>query len=78
MFLDDQFKHISAVMFSPCGTLPKFNRMGVQAGYGNKKNTLFQVKICYNDNPNAILPNVVGNIIDESSNETWALYSIFS
>lgn len=72
LFLDDQFKHISAVMFSPCGTLPKFNRMGVQAGYGNKKNTLFQVKICYNDNPNAILPNVVGNIIDESSNETWA------
>lgn len=31
LFLDDQFKHVSAVLFTPCGTISKFNRMGVQA-----------------------------------------------
>ena len=48
LFLDDQYKHVSAVLFSPCGTISKFNRMGVQAGYGDSNYTLFQVKMCYN------------------------------
>lgn len=72
LFLDHQFSHVSAVLFSPCGTLPKFNRMGVQAGYGNGKYTLYQVKICYNTSPNAIVPDVIGDVVDENCNETWA------
>ena len=72
LFLDEQFKHVSAVFFSPCGTLSKFNRMGVQAGYGSMKNKLFQIKMCYNALPNAILPNVFGSIVNESCHETWA------
>ena len=63
---------MSAVLFSPCGTLSKFNRMGVQAGYGSMKNKLFQIKMCYNALPNAILPNVFGSIVNESCHETWA------
>ena len=58
LFLDDQFKHVSAILFSPCGTLPKFNRMGVQAGY--------------NSSPNAILPDVIGKVVNEECRETWA------
>ena len=72
LFLDDQFKHVSAVLFSPCGTISKFNRMGVQAGYGDRNYTLFQVKMCYNHLENAVFPNVFFNVIDENSHETWA------
>ena len=61
LFLDDQFKHVSAVLFTPCGTISKFNRIGVQAGYGDSSYTLFQVKMCYNHLRNAILPNVFFN-----------------
>lgn len=72
LFLDEQFRHVSAVMFSTCGTLSKFNRMGVQAGYGNRNYTLFEIKMCYNSAPDAIVPDVVGHVIDETCNETWA------
>jgi hypothetical protein len=72
LFLDDLYKHVSAVLFSPCGTISKFNRMGVQAGYGDSIFTLFQVKMCYNHLKNAVFPNVFFNIIDENSHETWA------
>lgn len=72
LFLDDQYKHVSAVLFSPCGTISKFNRMGVQAGYGDSSYTLFQVKMCYNHLKNAVFPNVFFNVVDENSQETWA------
>lgn len=72
LFLDKQFKNVSAVMFSSCGTLTKFNRMGVQAGYDNPERIMCQMKICYNDSPNALLPDVFGAVVDENSHETWA------
>ena len=72
LFLDDQFKHVSAVLFSPCGTLTKFNRMGVQAGYGNGRYILYQIKMCYNTESNAIFPNIIGAVVNESCHETWA------
>ncbi len=72
LFLNDEFKHVSAVLFSPCGTITKFNRMGVQAGYGDRNYTLLQMKICYNHLQNALYPNVFFNVIDETCNETWA------
>lgn len=72
LFLNDEFKHVSAVLFSPCGTITKFNRMGVQAGYGDSNYTLLQMKICYNHLQNALYPNVFFNVIDENCNETWA------
>lgn len=72
LFLNEEFKHVSAVLFSPCGTITKFNRMGVQAGYGDSNYTLLQMKICYNHLHNAIYPNVFFNVIDENCNETWA------
>ncbi|MBR1769088.1 MAG: glycosaminoglycan attachment site [Bacteroidales bacterium] len=72
LFLDDEFKYVSAVLFSPCGTISKFNRMGVQAGYGDSSYTMLQTKICYNHLKNAVYPNVMFNVIDENSCETWA------
>ena len=72
LFLNEEFKHVSAVLFSPCGTITKFNRMGVQAGYGDRNYTLLQMKICYNHLQNALYPNVFFNVMDETCNETWA------
>jgi hypothetical protein len=72
LFLDDKFKYVSAILFSPCGTLSKFNRMGIQAGYGDNKNKLYQIKMCYNSSPNAILPDVIGKVVNEDCRETWA------
>lgn len=72
LLLNDQYKHVSAIMFSPCGTLSKFNRMGAQAGYGSNEKKLYQVKMCYNTSEDAIAPDVIGGIIDESCRETWA------
>jgi hypothetical protein len=46
--------------------------MGVQAGYGNSNYKLFQIKLCYNDDTNAIYPNVIGTPINDSCHETWA------
>ena len=46
--------------------------MGVQAGYGNEKNKLFQIKMCYNSTPDTIAPNVFGSIVNENCHETWA------
>lgn len=72
LFLSEEFKHVSAILFSPCGTIAKFNRMGVQAGYGDSSYTLLQMKICYNHLQNALYPNVFFNVIDESCDENWA------
>ena len=72
LFLDDKFKYVSAILFSPCGTLSKFNRMGIQASYGDNKNKLYQIKMCYNSSPNAILPDVIGKVVNEDCREAWA------
>lgn len=72
LFLDERYKHVSAVLFSPCGTISKFNRMGVQAGYGDSRYTLIHLKLCFNHLENAIYPNVFFNVVDENCHETWA------
>lgn len=73
LFLTTEYENISAIMFSPCGTISKFNRMGTQAGYGDSENnTLVQVKFCYNQLENALFPNLKIEPVTEQSEETWA------
>ena len=31
---------------------------------------LYQIKMCYNSNPNAILPDVIGKVVNEECRET--------
>lgn len=73
LFSSKDFENVSAVLFSPCGTISKFNRMGIQAGFGiSGFSTLVQVKTCYNHFENAFFPNLIMEPITEDSHETWA------
>jgi hypothetical protein len=70
-FLPDS-ENVSAVIFSSCGTLSKFNRMGKQAGLGSEKVTLIRMGTFYNHDPNADKPNLISYEVTEASFETWS------
>lgn len=70
-FLPDS-ENVSAVIFSSCGTLSKFNRMGKQAGLGDEKVTLIRIGAFYNHDPNADKPNMISYRVKETCFETWS------
>lgn len=47
-------ENISAVIFTNAGTITKFERMGLAAGFIPPKHMFFRVGVRYNDEPNAI------------------------
>ncbi len=65
-------EHISAIIFSTCGTLSKFNRIGKQAGLGSEKVNLVRRGTCYNHEPNATEPNIFEYLVGENCGETWS------
>lgn len=71
-FLQPNSENLSAVMFSSCGTLSKFNRMGKQAGLGSDVSTLIRIGSFYNHDSNADKPNIISYKVDENSIETWS------
>lgn len=71
-FLNEENKNISAILFSSTATLSKFNRIGRQAGMGNKSSLLMRQMIIYNHDRNADKPNLIEYFVDEKSNETWS------
>ena len=50
-------ENISAVLFSNSGTISKFNRMGVIAGFGSDKIRVFREGMAYDHDPNASEPH---------------------
>ena len=71
-FFQPNSENVSAVIFSSCGTLSKFNRMGKQAELGSNIPTLLRTATFYNHEPNANKPNVVTYQVDRNSEETWS------
>ncbi|MFZ2782874.1 MAG: hypothetical protein WAZ36_00635 [Sediminibacterium sp.] len=65
-------ENISAVIFSSCGTLSKFNRMGKQAELGSDIPTLIRMGSFYNHEPNADKPHFISYQVGKDSNETWS------
>lgn len=63
---------VSAIIFSSCGTISKFNRMGKQAGLGSHRPILIRTGSFYNHEPNADKPHIISYNVDENSNETWS------
>lgn len=49
-------EHVSAVISNPLGTIAKFNRMGVAAGFGEKSNRMFVTGTHHDHDPNASEP----------------------
>jgi hypothetical protein len=66
-------EHISAVLFSNSGTIPKFHRMGHQGPYRSSKARIFRFGTCYRYDPNAAEPDLfVYEVGDpEEDPETW-------
>ena len=50
-------EHISAVIFTNSGTLPKFSRMGYQQGFGTDHFEIHRRGLCYTRDPNAKDPS---------------------
>ncbi len=71
-FFHPNSENVSAIIFSSCGTLSKFNRMGKQAELGSDIPTLIRTGTFYNHIPNADKPNFVTYKVDKDSKETWS------
>lgn len=71
-FFQPGSENISAIIFSSCGTLSKFNRMGKQAGLGSERVTLIKEGVYYDHTPNAAEPILLVERVDENSSETWS------
>jgi len=65
-------ENVSAVLFSSSGTISKFSRMAIQAGYGVSKIKTFRWGMSHNHDPNASLPHIFSYEVTEKTEETWA------
>ncbi|ORA62084.1 hypothetical protein [Mycobacteroides franklinii] len=64
-------ENISAVLFNNAGTLNKFNRMGVGAGFGVDGITLVRSGTLWDPNPDSSTPIPFEEVIAEGNPETW-------
>ncbi|WP_424832262.1 hypothetical protein [Ruegeria sp.] len=65
-------ENVSAVIFSNAGTLAKFDRMGVAAGYGAEGYGYFRVGLKPNPDPNAVVGEAFSvNVSDPDYTEYW-------
>lgn len=64
-------ENVSAVVFNSCGTISKFNRMGVSAGFGAENVVLIRRGLAWNTEPDAVDPVPFVHIVSEGYAETW-------
>ena len=66
-------ENISAVLFSNAGTLAKFDRMGIAAGFGAPDHRYYRVGVRYNYEANAVLPKAFSEEINaDTYEEFWS------
>lgn len=66
-------ENISAVLFSNAGTLAKFDRMGVVAGFRSERHHYYRVGVRYNPDPNATEGTPFWlSVTDASYEEFWS------
>jgi len=71
-FAQDRHKHVSAIIFSNAGTQAKFNRMGVQAGFGDDAVQLVRAGGLHVPGDLAYEPEAfVVNVEDPAYSEDW-------
>lgn len=72
-FLLPGSENISAVMFSASGTLSKFNRMGMLAGFGAANQRMLRWGLRHKHDPNSALPEpFVLDVRQGVTKETWS------
>jgi hypothetical protein len=65
-------ENISAVVFSNSGTISKFNRMGLLAGFGSGHVKMIRIGTAFNHDPNAVEPlKFKQSVNDPNYRETW-------
>lgn len=65
-------KHVSAVLTSASGTISKFNRMGVLAGFGSGKVVLIRQGTAVDLNPDASEPKMFRALVNSAGyDESW-------
>ncbi len=65
-------ENISAVLFSNSGTISKFNRMGMLAGFGSRRVVILRQGFAVNHDPNASMPHVFRHVVNAPDyRETW-------
>jgi len=65
-------ENVSAVVFNNSGTLSKFNRMGVLAGFGSKRVVLVRTGTAYDPNPDSVVPQTFHQVVNAPGySETW-------
>lgn len=70
-FFQPLAENISAILTTSIGTISKFNRLGRQAGFGDKSVKMIRHGTCHNHDPNASKPNMFSYEVNESTQETW-------
>lgn len=72
-FRQAKSENVSAVLFSATGTMSKFNRMGMLAGFGHPGQRLRRVGVRHRHEEDAVLPEPYEfEVIQGSVTETWA------
>jgi hypothetical protein len=64
-------ENVSAVFFNNSGTISKFNRIGVIAGFGSPRVRLVRSGLVVDLDPNASVPKPFSVTIDEDYSESW-------
>lgn len=72
-FFQPGAENVSAVLFSSSGTISKFNRMGMLAGFGLPNQRLYRTGVQHRHDPNAALPQPFFHEVKQGSvTETWS------
>lgn len=71
-FTQPEAENVSAVLFSACGTLAKFNRIGRQAGFKDPASTMIRAGFAQDPDLENPEPAYFMYEVDESCDETWA------
>jgi len=65
-------ENVSAVFMSNSGTISKFNRMGVQGGFGSERVLVIREGTAVDHDPNALVPKVFRAIVNAAGYaEQW-------
>jgi len=72
-FFQPDAENVSAVLFSASGTISKFSRMGMLAGFGLPNQRMFRVGTKHRHDPNAALPDPFMHEVKPGEvSESWA------
>lgn len=72
-FFQPSAENVSAVLFSSSGTLSKFDRMGMLAGFGLSNQRMYRTGVKHRHDPNAALPEPFFHEVKQGVvTETWS------